>query len=184
MRTRSHTRACSLSLFHTHTHTHTHTRSCMCKHARAHTPKVIHYCGSCGNAMKSCYMPFSFFSLSPAHAHTHTHTHTDACEGTDRGLCLSSSLCTFTQYHILNAPRSVSSAKRREERKPYQFENSTANSGAAASAWFSRPISPLLAQTSVRTASKSGSLLTLVIIVQRRIILLRRLPAGLSPDSG
>lgn len=36
----------------------------------------------------------------------------------------------------------------------YQFEKSTPNSGAAASAWFSRPISPLLAQTSVRTASK------------------------------
>lgn len=49
----------------------------------------------------------------------------------------------------------------------YQFENSAANSGAAASAWFSRPISPLLAQTSVRTASKSGSLLTLTIITQK-----------------
>lgn len=55
----------------------------------------------------------------------------------------------------------------------YQFENSTPNSGAAASAWFSRPISPLLAQTSVRTASKSGSLRTLR-DTQRWIILLRR----------
>lgn len=55
----------------------------------------------------------------------------------------------------------------------YQFGNSTPNSGAAASAWFSRPISPLLAQTSVRTASKSGSLRTLR-DTQRWIILLRR----------
>lgn len=42
------------------------------------------------------FINFSTHSLT----HTHTHTHTDACEGTDRGLCLSPSLCTFTQYHI------------------------------------------------------------------------------------
>lgn len=65
--------------------------------------------------------------------------------------------------HISFRHYSVSYALRKKgEMQPYQFENSTANSGAAASAWFSRPISPLLAQTSVSTASKSGSLLTLI----------------------
>lgn len=50
--------------------------------------------------------------------------------------------------------RKTNKKKKCADADSYQFEKSTPNSGAAASAWFNRPISPLLAQTSVRTASK------------------------------
>lgn len=56
VRTRSPTRARAI------------TRSRTC--ARAHTPEVIHYCGSYGNAVKSRYMPFS----SPPPTPTQTRT--------------------------------------------------------------------------------------------------------------
>lgn len=113
--------------------------------ARAHSTKVIYCCGSC--AMKSYRTACPFFTVQQPSARSRARTH--AAQTPTEG-------CVWIEVIVLD----VICARTWRETQTHQFEKSAPNSGAAASAWFSRPLSPLWAQTSVRTASKSGRSLT------------------------
>lgn len=93
---------------HAVTHPRWHVAARARTHARAHTPKVIHYCGSYGNAMKSCYMAFSPFSPN---AYTQTRTSKRHTSGQRGCVCF----LTFTAL-CLNVLRHVTCAKKKEER--------------------------------------------------------------------